>query len=101
MYSGERGAEQQQEQFSPSTVRKNFLDDTSLLTDEFSLVSNISPCTSLHGSGYTTKSSFRRGGTVELMMTAVILSMTILILVRLLKMIWTLPSVLPPWLGAR
>ena len=46
----------QQEQFSTSTVRKIFLEDISLLTDEFSLVSNISPCTSLHGSRYSSRS---------------------------------------------
>ena len=85
MYSVERRAEQ--EQYSTSTVRKIILEDISLQTDEFSPVINISPCTSLHGRRYTTKSSFMRGGTVELMMT---LSM-ILISLRLLRMIWTLP----------
>jgi len=56
VYSGETGAVPQQEQFSTSTVRKIFLEDISLLTDEFSLVSNISPCTSLHGSRYSSRS---------------------------------------------
>jgi len=56
VYSGETGAVQQQEQFSTSTVRKIFLEDISLLTDEFSLVSTFSPCTSLHGSKYTSRS---------------------------------------------
>jgi len=56
VYSGETGAREQQEQFITSTVRKIFLEDISLLTDEFSLVSHISPCTSLHGSRYTSRS---------------------------------------------
>jgi len=58
IYSGEAGSVQQQEQFSTSTIRKIFLEDISLLTDEFSLVNNISPCTSLHGSRYINKSPF-------------------------------------------
>ena len=40
-------------------------------------------------------------GTVEPVMTAVVLSMMILILVRLLRMIRTLPSAWPPWLAGR
>ena len=65
VYSGETGAVQQQEQFSTSTVRKIFPEDIRLMTDEFSLASNISL--------YPRVPSWR-GGTVELLMTAVILT---------------------------
>ena len=67
MCSVETGAVQEQEQFSTSTVRKIFPEDIRLMTDEFSLASNISL--------YPRVPSWR-GGTVELLMTAVILSMT-------------------------
>ena len=58
IYSGETGEGAGQvaaEQFSTSTVRKVFLEDVSLLTDEFSLSSHISPCTSLHTSRYSNR----------------------------------------------
>ena len=60
VYSGEAGSVQQQEQFSTSTIRKVFLEDISLSTDEFSLVSNISPCTSMQDSRYNASKKERR-----------------------------------------
>jgi len=60
VYSGEAGSLQQQEQFSTSTIRKVFLEDISLSTDEFSLVSNISPCTSMQDSRYNSIRKDRR-----------------------------------------
>jgi len=60
VYSGEAGSVQQQEQFSTSTIRKVFLEDISLSTDEFSLVSNISPCTSMQDSRYNSIKKERR-----------------------------------------
>ena len=52
IYSGETGdpASKESDQFSTSTVRKLFLENVNLLTDEFSLSSNASPCSSLHTS---------------------------------------------------
>ena len=38
---------------------------------------------------------------MELLRTAVIMSMTILIIVSLLRMFWTLPIAEPPWLVGR
>ena len=53
IYSGEVG--EGAEQFTTSTVRKVFLEDVNLLTDEFSLASHISPCSSLHTSRYNNR----------------------------------------------
>ena len=53
IYSGEVG--EAAEQFTTSTVRKVFLEDVNLLTDEFSLASHISPCSSLHTSRYSNR----------------------------------------------
>ena len=52
IYSGETGAGagQDTDQFSTSTVRKLYLEDVNLLTDEFSLSAHISPVSSLHNS---------------------------------------------------
>ena len=52
IYSGETGAGagQDSDQFSTSTVRKLYLEDVNLLTDEFSLSAHISPVSSLHNS---------------------------------------------------
>ena len=52
IYKGETG--NGEEQFSVSTVRKVFLEDINLLTDEFSLSSH-SPMSSLHTSRYSNR----------------------------------------------
>ena len=61
IYSGETGASggQDTDQFSTSTVRKLFLEDVNLLTDEFSLSSHISPCASLHNSLHNSRYNSR------------------------------------------
>ena len=59
IYSGETGdgaGQPESDQFSTSTVRRVFLEDIKLLTDEFNLSSHISPCSSLRASRYSPRS---------------------------------------------
>ena len=58
IYSGETGdgaGQVEAEQFSTSTVRRVYLENVNLLTDEFSLSSHVSFCSSLHTSRYTNR----------------------------------------------
>ena len=56
IYSGETGeGGKEGGQFSTSTVRKLYLENVNLLTDEFSLTGHVSPCASLHNSRYTSR----------------------------------------------
>ena len=58
IYSGETGdgaGHAEAEQFSTSTVRRVYLENVNLLTDEFSLSNNVSFCSSLHTSRYTNR----------------------------------------------